>query len=197
MKEPNLLRHFSVAPSKILVNSSSALVSQFKSEFFFSGFNFTTIEVVFIPEMIFPLTITSLTSDSNMIFRYASFNHLHPNISIQILFTVFVTFPIVPTRRICLTIKTFFKLVIISIFFLSFIFNLRTQKEKLDVNQHYDILTNNVSRQYLLDVSIVHHHSCNKSETERKDTAQKKTKHSPKLSYTKAQMKKFGFNKLD
>ena len=37
MKETNLLRHFSVAPSKILVNSSSALVSQFKSEFFFQA----------------------------------------------------------------------------------------------------------------------------------------------------------------
>ena len=36
------------------------------------------------------------------------FNHLHPNISMHILHTVLYTFSKVLTRRICLTIKSFF-----------------------------------------------------------------------------------------
>ena len=36
------------------------------------------------------------------------FNSLHPNISMQILHTVLYTFSKVLTRRICLTIKSFF-----------------------------------------------------------------------------------------
>ena len=42
------------------------------------------------------------------------FNSLHPNISIHILHTVLCTFTKVLTRRICLTIKHFFYLRIIS-----------------------------------------------------------------------------------
>ena len=38
----------------------------------------------------------------------ASFNPLHPNISMHILHTVLYTFPKVLRRRICLTIRTFF-----------------------------------------------------------------------------------------
>ena len=36
------------------------------------------------------------------------FNLLHPNISMHILHTVLYTFPKVLTRRICLTVKSFF-----------------------------------------------------------------------------------------
>ena len=36
------------------------------------------------------------------------FHHLHPNINMHILHTVLYTFPKVLTRRICLTIKSFF-----------------------------------------------------------------------------------------
>ena len=39
---------------------------------------------------------------------YAQHNPLHPNISINILHTVLSTFPKVITRRICLTIRSFF-----------------------------------------------------------------------------------------
>ena len=38
-----------------------------------------------------------------------SFNNLHSNISIHILHTVLCTFPKVLIRRICLTVKSFFK----------------------------------------------------------------------------------------
>ena len=38
------------------------------------------------------------------------FNPLHPNISMHILHTVLYTFPKVLTRRICLTVKSFFLL---------------------------------------------------------------------------------------
>ena len=37
-----------------------------------------------------------------------TFSPLHPNISLHILHTVLYTFPKVLTRRICLTIKSFF-----------------------------------------------------------------------------------------
>ena len=37
----------------------------------------------------------------------AFFDSLHPNISIYFLHTVLYTFPMVLTRRICLTIKSF------------------------------------------------------------------------------------------
>ena len=40
--------------------------------------------------------------------RHSSINPLHPNISMYILHTVLYTFPKVLTRRICLTIKSFF-----------------------------------------------------------------------------------------
>ena len=40
--------------------------------------------------------------------KAALFNPLHPNISRHILPTFFYTFPMVLTRRICLTIKIFF-----------------------------------------------------------------------------------------
>ena len=41
-------------------------------------------------------------------YKEGLFNPLHPNISIHILHTVLYTFNKVLTRRICLTIKSFF-----------------------------------------------------------------------------------------
>ena len=51
---------------------------------------------------------------------YYLFNPLHPNISMHILHTVLYTFPKVLTRRICLTVKSFFYLVIISLILMTF-----------------------------------------------------------------------------
>ena len=48
----------------------------------------------------------------------ASFNPLHPNISMHILHTVLCTFPKVLRRRICLTIRTFFSWWSFPVFFL-------------------------------------------------------------------------------
>ena len=48
------------------------------------------------------------------------FNPLHPNISMHILHTVLYTFPRVLTWRICLTVKSFFYLVIISLILMTF-----------------------------------------------------------------------------
>ena len=48
------------------------------------------------------------------------FNPLHPNISMHILLTVLYTFPRVLTRRICLTVDSFFYLVIISLILMTF-----------------------------------------------------------------------------
>ena len=48
------------------------------------------------------------------------FNPFHLNISMHILHTVLYTFPKVLTRRICLTVKSFFYLVIISLILMTF-----------------------------------------------------------------------------
>ena len=59
-------------------------------------------------------TAPGISNSHNIIFEKkkfdmkASFNPLHPNISMHILHTVLYTFPKVLRRRICLTIRTFF-----------------------------------------------------------------------------------------
>ena len=52
-------------------------------------------------------------------------NPLHSNISIDTLYTVFCTFPVVLTRRICFNILELFKLVIISCILMTFTFDSR------------------------------------------------------------------------
>ena len=55
--------------------------------------------------------IILLTSQLNLLLmskRECLITHLHPNISIHFLHTVLYTFPMVLTKRICLTIKSFF-----------------------------------------------------------------------------------------
>ena len=69
-------------------------------------------------------TAPGISNSHNIIFEKkkidmkASFNPLHPNISMHILHTVLYTFHKVLRRRICLTIRTFFRWWSFPVFFL-------------------------------------------------------------------------------
>ena len=53
---------------------------------------------------------SAIDSDSTVSYYSLFFDHVHPKIRMQVLLTVLYTFPVVLTRRICLTIKSLLSL---------------------------------------------------------------------------------------